>query len=103
MDTAKIYRDINGEDCTIHQMVKREPLWAAIRIQVGEGAIEKVKEQEAKIEELTELKDEADSLCTHQYKRIEALENSLRVRNNLLDKYRKDLARKINPIYTQDT
>jgi hypothetical protein len=39
MNTAKIYHDANGNECTIFQMVKREPEWAATRIQEGEKAI----------------------------------------------------------------
>ena len=47
MDTAKIYKDFNGIERTIHQMVRREPEWAASRIQAGENAlalIAKIKE-----------------------------------------------------------
>jgi hypothetical protein len=44
MNTAKVYKDTNGEECNIHQMIKREPYWAANRIQEGEKAIEKEKE-----------------------------------------------------------
>ena len=36
MNTAKVYQDSDGNDCSIHQMVKREPEWAANRIQHGE-------------------------------------------------------------------
>ena len=46
MNTAKIYKDIDDNDCTIHQIVKREPEWAAVRVQVGEDALlmlEKIK------------------------------------------------------------
>jgi len=46
MNTAKIYKDGEGNECTIHQMVKREPQWAANRIQEGEKAIERLKELE---------------------------------------------------------
>jgi len=42
MDTAKVYYDSNGGQCSIWQMVRREPDWAANRIQVGEIAIEKL-------------------------------------------------------------
>jgi len=42
MNTAKIYHDSEGNDCTIFQAVKREPEWAATRIQVGEKALENV-------------------------------------------------------------
>ena len=36
MNTAKVYQDSEGNDCTIHHMVEREPGWAANRIQHGE-------------------------------------------------------------------
>ena len=36
MNTAKVYQDSEDNDCTIHQMVEREPVWAANRIQHGE-------------------------------------------------------------------
>ena len=38
MNTAKIYYDADDNECSIHQMVKREPDWAANRIQEGERA-----------------------------------------------------------------
>lgn len=47
MNTAKVYYDIDGNKKTIFQMVRDEPTWAAVRIQEGEKAIEKVKELEA--------------------------------------------------------
>ena len=43
MNTAKIYYDIDQNPCTIFQIIKREPEWAANRIQEGEKAIEKLK------------------------------------------------------------
>ena len=39
MNMAKIYQDCDGNDCTIHQIVKREPSWAASRIRIGEEAL----------------------------------------------------------------
>ena len=36
MNTAKVYQDIDGNDCSIWQMVEREPEWAASRLQHGE-------------------------------------------------------------------
>lgn len=36
MDTAKIYHDSDGNKCSIWQIVRREPDWAANRIQEGE-------------------------------------------------------------------
>lgn len=44
MDTGKIYKDVEGNDCTIWQMLKREPEWAANRLQLGEKAIKRLKE-----------------------------------------------------------
>ena len=40
MNTAKVYSDSDGNDRTIHQMVKHEPNWAANRIQAGENALD---------------------------------------------------------------
>jgi hypothetical protein len=40
MNTAKVYKNLAGEDRTIHQMVRDEPYWAASRVQVGEDAID---------------------------------------------------------------
>lgn len=39
MNTAKVYHDADGNECSIIQIVKREPFWAANRIQEGEKAI----------------------------------------------------------------
>lgn len=36
MDLAKRYKDSNGNQCDILQMVSREPEWAANRLQAGE-------------------------------------------------------------------
>lgn len=44
MNTGKVYKDIGGNDCTIHQMVQRDPAWAAVRVQEGEKAIAKLWE-----------------------------------------------------------
>ena len=44
MNTAKIYQDSEGNDCSIYQMVRREPDWAANRLQEGERAIEQLVE-----------------------------------------------------------
>jgi len=43
MNTAKIYVDTQNHECSIMQMVTREPAWAAKKIQEGEKAIEEVK------------------------------------------------------------
>ncbi len=52
MNTAKIYHDSEGNECSIFQMVRREPDWAAARIQEGEKAIAKIKELDALIKEI---------------------------------------------------
>ena len=44
MNTAKIYHDRDGNECTIHEMVKREPYWAAERVQSGEQAAARCNE-----------------------------------------------------------
>jgi hypothetical protein len=60
MDTAKVYFDSEGAECSIWQMVKREPTWAAVRIQEGEKAIDEITalrqqlaKSEARVAELT--------------------------------------------------
>jgi len=42
LDTSKIYQDSEGNNCTIWQMIQREPDWAANRLQEGENAIERL-------------------------------------------------------------
>ena len=42
MDLKKIYKDSNGKECNILQIVKNEPEWAANRLQEGERAIKKL-------------------------------------------------------------
>lgn len=43
MDLEKRYKDSEGNECTIMQMVLREPEWAANRIQAGEDAINRLQ------------------------------------------------------------
>lgn len=52
MNTAKIYHDSEGNECTIYQAVMREPEWAASRIQVGEVAIKRVQILEDALSEI---------------------------------------------------
>jgi hypothetical protein len=40
MTTAKVYYDADGNECTIYQMVKREPGWVASRLQRLERLID---------------------------------------------------------------
>ena len=53
MDTAKIYHDAEGNERTIHQMIKLEPEWAAVKVQEGEIAFKRMVEYKAEIERLT--------------------------------------------------
>ena len=46
MDTGKVYQDSDGNDCSITLMVRREPTWAAVRVQEGEKAIAKAERLE---------------------------------------------------------
>lgn len=62
MDTSKVYFDSEGNECSIWRMVKREPTWAAVRIQEGEKAIDEITtlrqqlaESEARVVELEGL------------------------------------------------
>lgn len=43
MDLTKRYLDIDGNKCSILEMIEREPSWVANRLQEGEKAIEKLK------------------------------------------------------------
>ncbi len=56
MDTGKTYYDSNANECSIWQLVRREPDWAANRVQEGEKAIEKVAELKAEVERLKKAK-----------------------------------------------
>lgn len=79
MSTAKVYYDIDGNDCTLNQMVVREPGWAAVRIQEGEKAIQKVVEQAQRIEELEKelkLAVEVIELCGQDFDEIKATQDT---------------------------
>lgn len=52
MNTAKVYQDSEGNDCSIVQMVRREPDWAANRVQEGEKAIERLAGMENTIRDI---------------------------------------------------
>ncbi len=72
MSDEKLYTDIDGEKCTLYQMVRREPDWAAVRIQVGEEALELLSDllpdMECRVQALKQLwpGDEVDFIneCT---------------------------------------
>jgi hypothetical protein len=49
VDTSKVYKDANGDDCTIFQMLQREPYWAASRLQAGEIAIAELADRTSEV------------------------------------------------------
>ena len=55
MNTAKVYKDSEGEERTIFQMVRLEPSWAANRIQEGEKAIARADELEKMLRKKLDL------------------------------------------------
>jgi len=57
MNTSKTYYDSDENECSLIQLVKREPYWAAARIQEGEKAIEEL----AKIKTASKPAVEADA------------------------------------------
>lgn len=61
MNTGKLYQDSDGNDCSIMQMVRREPEWAANRVQAGEAAIVKLDEVMEEIHRLRSLEDSYDT------------------------------------------
>lgn len=52
MDLTKLYLDSDGDECNILEMLKRDPEWAANRLQAGEEAIENCKTNVYKKEKL---------------------------------------------------
>lgn len=41
--TARVYCDMDGNDITLHQLIRQEPDWARSRIIVGEEALAEVE------------------------------------------------------------
>lgn len=76
MNTAKIYKDSEGVERTIHQMVKYEPGWAANRIQAGEDALNSLQQLKAKIAAI--IPDIVTSFALGDEKQFIALTNELR-------------------------
>ena len=60
MDTSKKYFDMNGDECSIWQMVRREPYWAAVRIQEGEKAMRALIERREREVDSVPLPTHAD-------------------------------------------
>ncbi len=61
MNTAKIYHDSDGDECNIFQVVRREPEWAAARVQEGEKAISELTELKAAWNDLVGNTPDADA------------------------------------------
>jgi uncharacterized protein YhaN len=74
--TAKVYHDVNGVECTLRQLVKADPDWAASRIQVGEQAIAERDSLQAQLSAALDSKKE----CWEAYKRIEQVKIDLKMR-----------------------
>lgn len=64
MDTARVYFDSDDNECTIYQMVRRYPDWAASRIQEGEKALVRIAELEAQLNLYQERVDWLLSRCS---------------------------------------
>ena len=58
--TDRKYQDGDGNDCTLEQMVRREPEWAASRIRAGEAAIAERDRLRAALREAIEWNGEDD-------------------------------------------
>jgi len=71
MDTGKVYFDSEGNECSILQMVKHEPAWAAARIQEGEKAIDEIT---ALRQQLAATKAESEALRVRVAELSEALQ-----------------------------
>ena len=50
MDTGKAYCDSDGNDCSIWQMIQREPEWAASMVQSGEATTVELQQQKEKMQ-----------------------------------------------------
>ena len=72
MDTGRVYKNSEGDERTIHQMVREEPQWAANRIQCGEEAIEKL----GRIGELTKIGEFKTVGEAREYCRLHGLDIS---------------------------
>jgi len=73
MNTGKTYQDMEGNRCTLLQMIRREPEWAANRLQNGEDAIERVKLLEK-------------AICIYSRERVEIdFENDAEAIDNFLE------------------
>lgn len=69
------YKDSEGNECTMMQMVLREPRWAAKRIQAGEDAIHQLKNTSSNSYEKCEWKEMQDgpwvTTCQHLFEFVD--------------------------------
>jgi hypothetical protein len=65
MDTGKVYFDSEGNECSIWQMVKREPTWAAVRIQEGEKAIDEITTLRQQLADVTGCACNSEGPCKY--------------------------------------
>lgn len=89
MNTAKVYKNTDGKDRTIWQMVREEPDWAANRIQAGEDAIAELaaaKDRLAEIENAAELPTPALDvvICVSSSGKMEYAQSYDKLRNHAL-------------------
>jgi len=76
MNTSKIYKDSEGNECSILQAVRLEPLWAANRIQEGEKAFEALLYL-ARVNKnwAMDVSDEQEELIARMLKQAEQIAN----------------------------
>ena len=57
------YHDSEGNECTLYQLVRREPDWAESRVRVGREAIDRVKVLESALQAIIELPSSRQDEC----------------------------------------
>lgn len=65
--TDKKYFDLDGNECSLYQLVRKEPGWAESRIKVGEAAIEERDALLARVEELEGRENEVRQAIERYY------------------------------------
>jgi len=95
MNLEKQYHDLTGKPCNILQLVKREPDWAANRIQEGERASEALRELSGSVNDVCEplftASDGGAMWCTMREKpsaedKVRRLEKAIESANILIKK-----------------
>ena len=70
---SNVYKDIDGNDCSLFHLVNESPEWACSRIREGEKAAAELAELQAKYDELQEaLQEIADSDHSYSWARLKA-------------------------------